>query len=83
MEWEAEILPARWKRLRQHVEPVICSYVVAQRGEKIVNTWSDMSGDDKKKLTTYFDRFEAQVEPKGNPNFTTAFKAKRIRLSSL
>lgn len=46
MEWEAEILPARWKRLRQHVEPVICSYVVVKRGKKTLThgrIWTRMT----------------------------------------
>ena len=85
MDWEAENLPERWKRFRQHVELMFSgplsskkeeekfSYLLIWCGEKgrdIVNTWSDISAEDKKKLTTYFDRFEAHVEPKANPVFS-------------
>ena len=85
MDWEAENLPERWKRFRQNVELMFggplsvkkeeekCSYLLIWCGEKgrdIVSTWSDVSNDDKKKLATYFTRFEAQVEPKSNPVFS-------------
>ena len=49
-----------------------CSYLLIRFGEKgldIVNTWSGISEEDKKKLTTCFERFEAHVEPKTNPVF--------------
>ena len=84
MDWEAEKLPERWKRFRQHGElkfsgPLFrkkedekCSYLLiwcGEKGQDIVNTWSRISEEDKKKLTTYFERFEAHVEPKTNPVF--------------
>ena len=49
------------------------SYLLIWCGEKgrgLVNTWSNISEDDKKKLKTYLDRFEAQVEPKANTVFS-------------
>ena len=85
MDWEAENLPERWKRFRQHVELMFsgslsakkeeekCSYLLIWCGEKgrdIVSTWSEVSNDDKKKLATYFTRFEAHAEPKSNPVFS-------------
>ena len=82
MDWEAENLPERWTRFRVELmfsgplsskkEEKTCSYLLIWCGEKerdIVNTWSGISEEDKKKLTTYFEGFEAHVEPKTNPVF--------------
>ena len=94
MDWDAENLPERWKRFRQHVELMFsgplaakkeeekCSYLLIWRGEKgrdIANTWSDVSDDDKKKLKTYFERFANHVEPKCNPVFS---RYKRVQAES-
>ena len=43
-----------------------CSYLlicVGQKGRDIYNTWSDISDDDRKKLGTYYKRFENHVSP--------------------
>jgi len=82
LHWEAENLPERWKRFRQHVELMFsgplaakkeeekCSYLLIWCGEKgrdIANTSSNVTDEDKKKLKTYFERFANHVEPKCNP----------------
>ena len=71
MDWEAENLPERWKRFRQHVELMFsgplsskkeeekCSYLLiwcGKKGRDIINKWSGISEEDKKKLKAYFSR---------------------------
>ncbi|XP_068728069.1 uncharacterized protein [Montipora capricornis] len=49
-----------------------CSHLLIWCGEKgrdIVNKWSGISEEDKKKLKAYFERFKAHVEPRTNPVF--------------
>lgn len=97
MDWDAENLPERWKRFRQHVELMFsgplaakkeeekCSYLLIWCGEKgrdIANTWSDVTEDDKKKLETYFERFANHVEPKCNPVFSRYKFHKRVQAES-
>ena len=97
MDWDAENLPERWKRFRQHVELMFsgplaarkeeekCSYLLIWCGEKgrdIANTWSDVTDDDKKKLKTYFERFANHVEPKCNPVFSRYKFHKRVQAES-
>ena len=63
MDWDAENLPERWKRVRQHVDIMFssslaakkeegkCSYLLIWCGEKvqdIANTWSDVTGTIKR-----------------------------------
>ena len=97
MDWDAENLPERWKRFRQHVELMFsgpfaakkeeekCSYLLIWCGEigrDIANTWSDVAEDDKKKLKTYFERFANHVEPKCNPVFSRYEFHKRVQAES-
>ena len=42
---------------------------VGQKGRDIYNTWTDITDEDKSKLKTYHDRFEAHVSPRANPVF--------------
>ena len=42
---------------------------VGQKGRDIYNTWTDITDEDKSKLKTYYDRFEAHVSPRANPVF--------------
>ena len=85
MDWDAENLPERWKRFRQHMELMFSgplaakkeeekySYLLIWCGEKgrdIPNTWSDVTNDDKKKLKPYFERFANHVDSKCNPVFS-------------
>ncbi|KAL9956099.1 hypothetical protein ACROYT_G037526 [Oculina patagonica] len=84
MQWEGDNLKENWRRFKQHVELMFtgplkskneaekCSYLliwVGQKGRDIYNTWTGISVDDRKKLQTYYDRFENHVSPKSNPVF--------------
>ena len=86
-----------WRRFKQHVELMFtgplkprseqekCSYLliwVGQKGRDIYNTWSDISDDDRKKLETYYDRFENHVSPKANPVFARFKFHSRVQESS-
>ena len=42
---------------------------VGQKGRDIYNTWTDITDEDKSKLKTYYDRFEAHVSQRANPVF--------------
>ena len=48
----------------------------------IYNTWSDISDDDRKKLETYYERFENHVSPKANPVFARFKFHSRVQESS-
>ena len=82
MQWEGDNLNENWRRFKQDVEVMFtgplksrteqekCSYLlnwVGQNGKDIYNTWSGISDDDRKKLGTYFERFENHVGRKANP----------------
>ena len=97
MDWNAENLPERWERFRQHVELMFsdplaakkeeekCSYLLIWCGEigrDIANTWSDVTEDDKQKLKTYFERFSNHVEPKCNPVLSRYKFHKRVQAES-
>ncbi|KAL9964120.1 hypothetical protein ACROYT_G027704 [Oculina patagonica] len=84
MQWEGDNLKENWRRFKQHVELMFtgplksknetekCSYLliwVGQKGRDIYNTWTGISVDDRKKLQTYYDRFENHVSPKSNSVF--------------
>ncbi|KAL9967831.1 hypothetical protein ACROYT_G026128 [Oculina patagonica] len=73
MQWEGDNLKENWRRFKQHAELMFtgplkskneaekCSYLliwVGQKGRDIYNTWTGISVDDRKKLQTYYDRFE-------------------------
>ena len=58
--------------LKSRQEAEKCSYLliwVGQKGRDIYNTWTDITDEDKSKLETYYDRFEAHVSPRANPVF--------------
>ena len=84
MQWDGDNPKENWRRFKQHVELMFtgplksrteqekCSYLliwVGQKGRDIYNTWSDISDNDRKKLETYYERFENHVSPKANPVF--------------
>ena len=84
MHSDGDNLKENWRRFKQHVELMFsgplksrqeaekCSYLliwVGQKGRDIYNTWADITDEDKSKLKTYYDRFEAHVSPRGNPVF--------------
>ncbi|CAM1319189.1 Uncharacterised protein r2_g2732 [Pycnogonum litorale] len=76
-DWESSNLPDAFKRFAEHVrlifdgplrekeEEVKCTYLmlwIGDKGREIFSTWQ-VSEEDRKKLSTYFDRFQAYVQP--------------------
>ena len=97
MQWDGDNPKENWRRFKQHVELMFtgplksrteqekCSYLliwVGQKGSDIYNTWSDISDDDRKKLETYYERFENHVSPKANPVFARFKFHSRVQESS-
>ena len=41
---------------------------VGEKGRDVYNTWN-LSSEESKKLTTYYEKFEAYVKPKSNNIF--------------
>ena len=97
MQWDGDNPKENWRRFKQHVELTFtgpiksrseqekCSYLViwvGQKGRDIYNTWSGISDDDRKKLGTYYERFESHVSPKANPVFARFKFHSRVQDSS-
>ena len=97
MHWDSNNLKENWCRFKQHMEVMFsgplksrqeaekCSYLliwVGQKGRDIYNTWTDITDEDKSKLKTYYDRFEAHVSPRANPVFARSKFHGRVRGSS-
>ena len=97
MQWDGDNPKENWRRFKQHVELMFtgplkskteeekCSYLliwVGQKGRDIYNTWSDISDDDRKKLETFYERFESHVSPKANPVFARFKFHSRVQDSS-
>ena len=97
MQWDGDNPKENWRRFKQHVKLMFtgplkskteqekCSYLliwVGQKGRDIYNTWSDISDDDRKKLETYYERFETHVSPKANPVFARFKFHSRVQDSS-
>ena len=97
MQWDGDNLKENWRCLKQHVELMItgplesrteqekCSYLliwIGQKGRDIYNTWSDISDGGRKKLGTYYERFESHVSPKANPVFARFKFPSRVQESS-
>ena len=62
--------------LKEKSEEVKVNYLllwIGDRGREIRNTWTDLDSEDQEeersKLKTYYDRFQAHVQPKLNPIF--------------
>ena len=71
--------------LKSRQEAEKCSYLVIWVGQKerdIYNMWTDITNEDKSKLKTYYDRFEAHVSPRANPVFARSKFHGRVRGSS-
>jgi hypothetical protein len=83
MNWSSGDLPAAWKSFQQHCEFAFggplkgkseeqrCNYLmiwVGENGRDVYNTWN-LTGEESKKFTTYYERFEAYVKPKSNNIF--------------
>lgn len=80
MNWESRDLSNAFKKFKEHcefmfkgplatkTEEIKCNYLMIWAGEKgrqIFSTWT-MSDDDKKKLKSYFEKFEEYCRPKSN-----------------
>ena len=83
MDWSSGDLPGAWRSFKQHCEFTFggplkgkteeqrCNYLmiwVGDKGRDIYNTWT-LADKAKKKLQTYYDKFEAYVKPKSNHVF--------------
>ena len=84
MNWEAQNLHDSWRKFKQHVELTFAgplkskseaekvNYLliwVGEKGRDVYNTWTDLTDDQRKKLATYYNRFETHVKPKHNTVF--------------
>ncbi|XP_056880704.1 uncharacterized protein LOC130521067 isoform X1 [Takifugu flavidus] len=83
MDWDASNLPEAWRKFKLHVnlmfsgpfkeksEEEKCSYLllwIGDKGRDVYNTWT-LTEEERKVLKTYYDRFQAYVEPKVNVIF--------------
>ena len=83
MDWTSKDLPTVWKAFRHHCEFTFggplkrkseeekCNYLMIWVGHKgcvIYNTF-ELTGDEAKKLETYYIRFETYVQPRSNKVF--------------
>lgn len=83
MEWDSGDLPTAWKNFKEHCqflfngplqeksEEVKCNYLmiwVGEKGRKVYSTWT-LTEDEQKLIQTYYDKFQAYVEPKSNKVF--------------
>ena len=85
MDWESGNIPEAWKKFKQHLQLMFkgplkgkseeekCAYLllwVGENGRDVYNAWEGtVSADEKKKLATYYTKFEEYVTPKSNPVF--------------
>ena len=85
MDWESGNIPEAWKKFKQHLQLMFkgplkekseeekWAYLllwVGENGRDVYNAWeSTVSADEKKKLATYYTKFEEYVTPKSNPVF--------------
>ena len=80
MNWDAPDLESAWKRFVTHADFVFngplkekgkeekCAYLmiwVGDKGRTIYENWT-LTADERKRLKTYLDKFEAHVKPKTN-----------------
>lgn len=94
MDWDCSNLPQAWKKFRQHVElmfsgplrektePEKCSYLllwIGEKGRDVHSTWT-LTADERKKLQTYYGKFESYVEPKANPIFARYKFHQRVQM---
>lgn len=78
MDWSNPQLHEAWKSFKQHIELIFsgplankdekakCSYLllwIGEKGRSILNTWTDLTDDDREKLETYYTRYERYVQP--------------------
>ena len=92
MDWSSGDLPAAWKSFQQHCEFAFggplkgkseeqrCNYLmiwVGEKGRDVYNTWN-LSSEESKKLTTYYEKFEAYVKPPKSNNIFARYKFHNI-----
>ena len=80
MDWDSRDLACAFKRFKEHTEFMFggplekkseeakCNYFmlwIGEKGREIFSTW-DVSVEDRKRLQTYYDGFEAYCKPKTN-----------------
>ena len=80
MDWDSKDLYSAFKRIRDHAEfmfkgplankeeEVQCNYLmlwIGETGRQIFSTWT-LTNDEKKKLKTYYDKFNEYCKPKSN-----------------
>jgi hypothetical protein len=80
MDWDSKDLNSAFKRFKEHsefmfkgplaskTEEIQCNYLmlwVGEKGRQIYSTW-DLSNDQRKKLKSYYDKFEEYCKPKSN-----------------
>ena len=54
---------------------------VWEKGRDIYNTWT-LTGDESKKLKTYYEKFESHVKPKSNQVFARYKFHKKVQQES-
>ena len=96
MDWLSGDLPGAWRSFKQHCEfmfgrPLkgksedqLCNYLmiwVGEKGRDICNTWT-LTGDESKKLKTYYEKFESHVKPKSNQVFARYKFHKKVQQES-
>ena len=84
MDWSSGDLPAALKSFQQHCEFAFggplkgkseeqrCNYLmlwVGEKGRDVYKTWN-LTSEESKKLSTYYEKFEAYVKPKSNNIFS-------------
>ena len=83
MDWSSGDLPTAWKSSQQHCEFAFggplkgkseeqrCNYLMLWVGEKGRDVFKtlNLSSEEPKKLTSYYEKFEAYVKPKSNNIF--------------
>ncbi|XP_048751787.2 uncharacterized protein K02A2.6-like [Ostrea edulis] len=84
VDWESGDLPGTWKKFKAHTEFMFngplkdkteeekCSYLmiwVGEKGRDIYSTWH-ITNEERKKLETYYTKFQAYFQPKSNKIFS-------------
>ena len=84
IDWESGDLPGTWKKFKSHTEFMFngslkekteeekCSYLmiwVGEKGRDVYSTWH-ITNEEKKKLETYYTKFQAYFQPKSNKVFS-------------
>ena len=83
MDWSSGDILTAWKSIQQHYEFAFggplkhkseeqrCNFLmlwVGEKGRDVFKTWN-LSSEESKNLTSYYEKFEAHVKPKSNNIF--------------